>query len=204
MHCDEDDLVCISEDQGMSNQRSHIISSEDIRAMIDAALDSPSPSVSEERTCDLRSEEMEDRHGEDRILPPVPQESNCVGDSIIAEPPDSSLRTTDVLSGLGGLGVSEAVDDAIKSGDSEIRDEAGEVVSERDETPSVKVYSANRGGSGPRRPASEDGSTGSCPRWSELLRSPSKGKIFSPSRDINKSGSLHGYGELIKSYVGLL
>jgi hypothetical protein len=33
------------------------------------------------------------------------------------------------------------------------------------------------------------------PSWSEVLKSPSTGVLCSPSRDMNKSDSLHGFGK---------
>ena len=34
-----------------------------------------------------------------------------------------------------------------------------------------------------------------CPKWSEVLKTPSRGAKFSPARELNKPGSLHGLGK---------
>jgi hypothetical protein len=36
-----------------------------------------------------------------------------------------------------------------------------------------------------------------CPKWYDALKTPKTSEVFSPSRDINKPGSLHGIGKLL-------
>jgi hypothetical protein len=35
----------------------------------------------------------------------------------------------------------------------------------------------------------------SCPKWSEVLKTPSSSEKFSPSKELNKPKSLHGLGK---------
>jgi len=156
-------------------------SSDDIRAMVNAAF---SPGVSAAGS------------GGPSGSSPQSQIERAVNVSRPPSQPD--------LSGLGGLGDSEDVysenGGLTADMDGSGRVDSGEVtpqkrLSDHFDTSDGEGKAMTDSESTPRTRNTDQTEyvTTPCPKWSDVLRSPPK-DLFSPSRDMNRSGSFHGIG----------
>lgn len=167
------------DDDVVGRRGDRLPSSEDIRSMVDAAF---APGAAGAGS------------GSPSVASPQSEIERSVDDSDPSPQPE--------LSGLGGLGESEAVGSASGGLSASMDGPAAEFATPQKRSSDLVTISDDGGNaagdsvSTPRtRNTVEETESVSdlCPKWSEVLSSPKKDS-FSPSRDMNKSGSMHGLG----------